>query len=99
MQTFPQRAKLIVTLATVLLGHLVFGQAKPTQRWGLIIGAQDYQHYPRLKYARSDAKRFRDFLVKDLSFSPEATRLLVDGSDADTKPSAGNILGALEAIL
>lgn len=92
--------KLFLVLVAFLVGQVwAVAQVKPQQRWGIVVGAQDYQHYPRLKFARSDAKKFRDYLVNNLQFNPASTKLFVDGPVVDSRPTAGNVLGALEDIL
>jgi len=70
------------------------------RRWALVVGANDYEHLGRLRYARSDAAAFAKTLVESLGFRGDAVRLLTDDSrDARFLPTAGHVIGELEALL
>ncbi len=69
-------------------------------RWALVVGASEYEHLGRLKYARNDARAFAEALVTDLGFERQTVRLLSDDADdPELTPTAGHLLGELEALL
>ena len=71
----------------------------PGKRWAIIIGAQDYSHYPKLGYARRDAQAVHKLLLGKYGFSADSTKLLLDSGTDEARPTAGNILGELEDLL
>lgn len=44
----------------------------------VVIGIDDYEHWPKLTYAVADALAVRELLVRRLGFSPENVHLLLD---------------------
>jgi phosphoglycolate phosphatase-like HAD superfamily hydrolase len=65
-----------------------------------VVGAGDYEHLGRLRYAEGDAEKFARALVARLGFEEDAVRLLTDRSaDPRLTPTAGHVIGELEALL
>jgi len=48
------------------------------ESWAAVIGIDDYQHWPKLRYAAHDAQGIRDLLVQKYRFKPENVFLLLD---------------------
>ncbi|MCC7230876.1 MAG: caspase family protein, partial [Fimbriimonadaceae bacterium] len=71
----------------------------PPKRWAIVIGAQEYAEYGRLKYAAKDAKDFAKLLVDDLDFQPDTVRLITDAPESTLKPTAETIQTELKAKL
>ncbi len=67
-------------------------------RWALVVGAGEYKHFPRLKFAASDAEMFSKSLVEDLTFDPQNVKTLTDSKGAEATTSV-NIFKALDTIL
>jgi uncharacterized caspase-like protein len=76
---------------TVASGALVAENANPAptptralyhESWAVIVGIDDYLHWPKLSYASNDAKAMRDLLVEKYAFKPEniTTLLNQDGT-------------------
>jgi hypothetical protein len=69
-------------------------------RWGLVVGACNYEFdpsIPSLKFAASDAVAFADALVKSLGFDRKRMVVLADGDSksVDDPPTRRNIFHAL----
>jgi peptidoglycan/xylan/chitin deacetylase (PgdA/CDA1 family)/tetratricopeptide (TPR) repeat protein len=60
------------------------------ESWAAVIGIDDYQNWPKLRYAANDAQAVRDTLVQKYGFKSENVFLLLNG-DATRK----NILSLL----
>src|SRR5262245_50277381 len=72
----------------------------PGHRWALIVGAGDYEHLGRLRYAEKDARGLAQALVAHLGFEEDHVRVLVDHPDEpELSPTAGHVLGELESLL
>lgn len=70
------------------------------RRRALVVGASDYEHLGRLRYAAGDAEKFAAALTGRLGFEADAVKLLTDETaDPYLTPTAGHILGELEALL
>ncbi|MEI7985095.1 MAG: caspase family protein [Armatimonadota bacterium] len=69
------------------------------KRRALLIGASDYQSLGKLKFAHSDAERFRDALSQGFGFTTDSIRLITDSPDNPIKPVAATILGELDKML
>jgi len=67
--------------------------AQPPYResWAAIIGIDDYQSWPKLRYATHDAEGVRDILVQKYNFKPDHVFLLLD-KDA-TRQNILSLLG------
>ncbi|MCB9233361.1 MAG: caspase family protein [Bacteroidia bacterium] len=63
------------------------------KRWALVVGINDYAHWPRLQYAVNDANGVRDALVKNLNF-PEENVFLLTNKEA-TRHNILNAVGKL----
>lgn len=50
-----------------------------SESWAVVVGINDYAHWPKLSYAVNDARAIRDSLIDRLGFRPERVRLLLDG--------------------
>jgi peptidoglycan/xylan/chitin deacetylase (PgdA/CDA1 family)/uncharacterized caspase-like protein len=52
------------------------------ESWAVIVGIDEYAHWPKLSYAANDAKAMRDLLVEKYAFKPEniTTLLNQDGT-------------------
>jgi len=61
------------------------------ESWAVVIGVDQYQHWPQLSYATHDAQAVRDMLVNSYHFKPENVFLLLDG-DA-TRQNILSVLG------
>lgn len=48
------------------------------ESWAAIIGIDDYQSWPKLRYATHDAQGVRDVLVQKYNFKPDQVFLLLD---------------------
>jgi len=58
------------------------GDAKKSlyhESWAVVVGINDYQHWPKLRYAVNDANAIEDTLVTKFGFKRENIRKLVDG--------------------
>jgi hypothetical protein len=72
----------------------------PPRRWALVVGAGDYEHLGRLRYAARDAEALAAALVENLGFEADTVRLLTDTSDDPRlTPTAGHLIGELESLL
>jgi peptidoglycan/xylan/chitin deacetylase (PgdA/CDA1 family)/uncharacterized caspase-like protein len=60
------------------------------ESWAAVIGIDDYQNWPKLRYAANDAQGVRDMLVQKYNFKPDNVFMLLNG-DATRK----NILSLL----
>lgn len=70
------------------------------RRRALVVGASDYEHLGRLRYAADDAEKFAAALTARLGFEPDAVRLLTDrADDPRLTPTAGHVIGELESLL
>jgi tetratricopeptide (TPR) repeat protein len=70
------------------------------KRWALVVGASDYEHLGRLRYATRDARDFADRLIASLGFEDDTVRLLTDDADDPRfTPTAGHLIGELESLL
>jgi peptidoglycan/xylan/chitin deacetylase (PgdA/CDA1 family)/tetratricopeptide (TPR) repeat protein len=49
------------------------------ESWAVIIGINDYQHWPKLRYAVNDANGIEDVLTGKFGFKKENIRKLLDG--------------------
>ncbi|HTD23915.1 MAG TPA: polysaccharide deacetylase family protein [Terriglobales bacterium] len=67
--------------------------SEPSYResWAAIIGIDNYQKWPKLRYAANDAQGVRDLLVQKYKFKPQNVFLLLDG-DA-TRQNILSLLG------
>jgi peptidoglycan/xylan/chitin deacetylase (PgdA/CDA1 family)/uncharacterized caspase-like protein len=61
------------------------------ESWAAIIGIDNYQNWPKLRYATNDAQGVRDVLIQKYSFKPENVFMLLD-QDA-TRQSILSLLG------
>jgi peptidoglycan/xylan/chitin deacetylase (PgdA/CDA1 family)/uncharacterized caspase-like protein len=61
------------------------------ESWAVVIGIDQYQHWPRLSYAANDAQAVRDMLVNRYRFKPENVFLLLD--DQATRQNILSVLG------
>jgi len=61
------------------------------ESWAVVVGINDYQHWPKLRYAVNDANAIDEILVSKFGFKPENIRKLIDG-DA-TRERIMEILG------
>jgi peptidoglycan/xylan/chitin deacetylase (PgdA/CDA1 family)/uncharacterized caspase-like protein len=61
------------------------------ESWAAIIGIDNYQNWPKLRYATSDAQGIRDLLIQKYSFKPENVFVLLD-QDA-TRQNILSLLG------
>ena len=50
------------------------------ESWAVIIGVNDYQHWPKLRYAVNDANAIEETLVSRFGFQPNHVRKLIDGN-------------------
>jgi peptidoglycan/xylan/chitin deacetylase (PgdA/CDA1 family)/tetratricopeptide (TPR) repeat protein len=66
-------------------------QAPYRESWAAIIGIDDYQNWPKLRYAANDARGVRDLLIQTYGFKPENIFLLLN-ADA-TRQSILSLLG------
>jgi len=66
-------------------------EAPYRESWAAIIGIDNYQNWPKLRYATHDAQGIRDLLVQKYSFKPENAFLLLD-QDA-TRQNILSLLG------
>ena len=48
------------------------------QSWAVVIGIDDYQHWPKLQYAVNDAEAIRSQLVQQFGFEPDHVLVLKD---------------------
>jgi caspase domain-containing protein len=72
----------------------------PARRWALVVGAGRYEHLGRLSYAAGDARAFAGALEGSLGFERDTIRMLVDDAEEpELQPTAGHLLGELEALL
>ncbi len=70
------------------------------RRWAIVVGAGEYEHLGHLDFAENDARAVAEALVTRLGFEEDHVRLLVDHSpDPELTPTAGHILGELEATI
>ncbi|MEK7864166.1 MAG: caspase family protein, partial [Chloroflexota bacterium] len=70
------------------------------RRRALVVGASQYEHLGRLRYAAGDAEKFAAALTGRLGFEADAVKLLTDETaDPLLTPTAGHVLGELEALL
>lgn len=49
------------------------------ESWAVVIGIDEYEHWPKLRYAAHDAQSVRDALVQKFKFKPENVFLLLNG--------------------
>jgi peptidoglycan/xylan/chitin deacetylase (PgdA/CDA1 family)/uncharacterized caspase-like protein len=49
------------------------------ESWAAVIGIDNYQRWPKLRYAANDAKGVRDVLIQKYQFKPDHVFLLLDG--------------------
>jgi peptidoglycan/xylan/chitin deacetylase (PgdA/CDA1 family)/tetratricopeptide (TPR) repeat protein len=49
------------------------------ESWALIVGINDYQHWPKLRYAVNDANAISEALVSKFNFKRENIRMLLNG--------------------
>ncbi len=49
------------------------------ESWAVVVGINDYQRWPKLRYAVNDANAVEKTLVERFGFKPENVRKLVDG--------------------
>jgi peptidoglycan/xylan/chitin deacetylase (PgdA/CDA1 family)/uncharacterized caspase-like protein len=49
------------------------------ESWALIVGINDYQHWPKLRYAVNDANAISETLVSKFGFKRENIRMLLNG--------------------
>lgn len=70
------------------------------KRWALIIGVDDYEKdISPLRGSVNDAKALKDVLIRHAGFLPNQVILMTsDASDADLRPTRGNILDALDLL-
>jgi peptidoglycan/xylan/chitin deacetylase (PgdA/CDA1 family)/Flp pilus assembly protein TadD len=61
------------------------------ESWAAVIGIDDYQKWPRLRYAANDAQGVRDLLVKKYQFKPENVFLLLN--EQATRQNILSLLG------
>jgi len=72
----------------------------PARRWALVVGAGRYEHLGTLHHAAADAELFAAALVERLGFERDTIRLLTDDApEPELRPTAGHLLGELEALL
>ena len=63
----------------------------------LIIGINEYNNWPRLKFAETDAEDLRQILIKRYGFAPQRVTFLA-GSDATRSKILGGLREKLEAL-
>ena len=107
--TRAMRSRSLIILVLTLLASLGFAQRGkdgirekpfvPPKRWAIVIGAQEYAEFGRLKYAAKDAKDFAKLLIDDLDFQPDTVRLITDAPESGLKPTAETIQSELKAKL
>ncbi len=71
----------------------------PGKRWAIVVGANEYEYYEGLNYAVRDARDMAETLIAGYGFDRDTVTLFTDDSDTRHTPTAGHILGELEAIL
>ena len=71
----------------------------PPKRWAIVIGAQQYENFGKLRCTVRDAKGFAKLLVDQLKFQPDAIKLITDDKDSTLKPNAATIKTALDEEL
>ncbi|MCH8273836.1 MAG: caspase family protein [Armatimonadetes bacterium] len=69
------------------------------KRWAIVVGANEYEHFPKLRYAVSDARDLAAMLIEHYGFEPATVKLLTDDAGPLHTPTAGHILGEVESIL
>jgi len=55
------------------------------ESWAVVIGINDYQNWPRLRYAVNDAQAIDDVLVNKFGFKPDHIRKLLNGEATRTR--------------
>lgn len=63
------------------------------EQWAVVIGINDYQHWPKLDYAVADAKSVKDLLVAKFGFKLDHVFELVD--EAATRANIQRMLGGV----
>lgn len=74
-------------------GGATSGAASPAlyrESWAVVVGIDEYRHWPRLGYAVNDARAVHELLLRKFHFAPERVKLLLDG-----QATRANILAAL----
>ena len=66
-------------------------QAPYRESWAAVIGIDDYQNWPKLRYAANDAKGIRDVLVDKYKFKPDHVFLLTN--EQATRQNILSLLG------
>lgn len=61
------------------------------ESWAAVIGVDNYEKWPKLRYAANDAKAVRDVLVQKYKFKPENVFLLLN--DQATRENILSLLG------
>jgi peptidoglycan/xylan/chitin deacetylase (PgdA/CDA1 family)/uncharacterized caspase-like protein len=49
------------------------------ESWAVVVGIDQYRHWPTLSYAVNDARAIREVLIRRYRFKPEHVTLLLDG--------------------
>ncbi len=68
----------------------------PPRKWALVIGANEYDEIGKLRYAAKDALAFSKTLQERFEFRPDAIETLTDLPDSKLKPTAENMIAALD---
>ena len=55
------------------------------ESWAVVIGINDYQNWPKLRYAVNDAQSIDDVLVNKFGFKPDHVRKLLNGEATRTR--------------
>lgn len=83
-------------LAAVALGQSAVAGGK---RWAFVVGVGAYEHFGKLNYAPSDAKKFASALIEQYGFEKDTVKLLTDDAEPRFTPTAGHILGELAVLV
>jgi uncharacterized caspase-like protein len=68
-------------------------------RWALLIGINEYEHMPPLRYCARDAEALKAALIEHAGYEPQRVYLLSDAAPESRAPTRGNILIALSTFL
>lgn len=99
--------RLLSALVLVLVASKAVAQVESSsaraivggKRWAIVVGASNYEHYGKLRFAVADAKAFANQLKSTFGFTEDSVRLLTDDAEPRLTPTAGHVLGELAVLL
>ena len=90
----------VVSIGLGLLDLNARAESAPGDQWAILIGVENYEKVPDLRYTANDVIELADTLTLRTFYEPQRVETIFDGaSDAEKKPTKENILREVSDFL